>query len=127
MRKAIAIALVASFALVLVPAGIAAAGTSDVVRRGSCGGNSEWKLKLSPQNGGIEAEFEVDQNVTGDRWRVRIRHDGDLAFGGVRRTHGDSGSFDVRIVENDNAGSDRFRARATNLSTGEVCVGTATF
>jgi hypothetical protein len=124
MRRIIAAALVGSLALV-VPAGVAVAGDNDVIQEGSCSGSSDWKLKLSPEDGGIEAEFEVDQNVAGDRWRVRIRHDGDLAFRGTRTTGGASGSFEVRIVENDNAGTDNFRARARNLSTGEVCVGTA--
>ena len=67
----------------------------------------------------------MDQNVTGDRWRVL--HEGDLVFGGIRTTGGASGSFDVRIVENDTSGTDVFRARARNLSTDEVCVGRATF
>ena len=126
MKKRIAVmaALVASLAFVL-PAGVAVAGDNDVIQEGSCSGSSDWKLKLSPEDGGIEAEFEVDQNVSGDRWRVRIRHDGDLAFRGTRTTGGASGSFEVRIVENDNSGRDAFRARARNVSTGEVCVGTA--
>ncbi len=128
MRKMMVIALASSIALV-APATIALAqgggGGNDVVERGSCSGNSEWKLKLSPDNSGIEAEFEVDQNVSGDRWRVTIRHDGDVAFRGRRTTGGASGSFDVRIVENDHSGTDAFRARARNVSTGEVCVGTA--
>jgi hypothetical protein len=124
MKRIIAAALAGSLALV-VPAGVAVAGDNDVIQEGSCGGSSDWKLKLSPEDGGIEAEFEVDQNVSGDRWRVRIRHDGDLAFRGTRTTGGASGSFEVRIVENDNAGTDNFRARARNLSTGEVCIGTA--
>ena len=72
-------------------------------------------------------EFEVDQNVTGDRWRVGIRHDGDLVFRGTRITRGASGSFEVRIVEGDDAGVDNFRSKARNLSTGEVCVGRASF
>jgi hypothetical protein len=107
--------------------GVALAGDDDVIESGSCGGSSDWKLKLSPEDGGIEVEYEVDQNVSGDRWRVRIRHDGALVFTGTRTTHGASGSFEVRIVENDAAGSDGFKARANNLSTGEVCVGRATF
>ena len=129
MRKTIAVALTAALTLV-APAGIAMArgggggGNGDVVTRGSCSGNSEWKLKLSPEDGSIEGEFEVDQNVSGDRWRVTIRHDGDVAFRGTRTTQGASGSFTVRVVENDNAGTDAFRARARNVSTGEVCVGT---
>jgi hypothetical protein len=125
MRKAIAVALVAAFALA-VPA-VAAAGDRDVIREGSCSGRSDWKLKLSPENGRIEVEFEVDQNVVGDDWRIRIRHDGELAFRGTRTTRGASGSFEVRIVEPNNAGTDNFRARARNLSTGEVCVGAASF
>lgn len=126
MKKAIALALTAAFVLV-VPAQLAMAGQNDVIERGSCSDSSEWKLKLSSENGGIEAEFEVDQNVSGDRWRVKIRHDGDVAFRGTRVTRGASGSFDVRIVESDGAGTDRFTAKARNTSTGEVCVGRASF
>ena len=126
MKKAIASVLVTAFVL-MVPAGIASAGQNDVIREGSCGGASDWKLKVSPEDGRLEVEFEIDQNVTGDRWRVRIRHDGDLAFRGTRTTRGASGSFEVRIVESDRSGSDVFRARARNLSTDEVCVGRATF
>ncbi len=126
MKKGIVLALVTAFVL-LAPAGIATAGQNDVIRRGSCSDASDWKLKVSPDNGGLEVEFEVDQNVSGDRWQVRIRHDGDVAFRGTRTTGGASGSFSVRIVENDQAGSDVFRARARNLSTDEVCVGGATF
>jgi hypothetical protein len=126
MKKRIVFALVTTFVL-LVPAGIAAAGENDVIREGSCTDASNWKLKVSPEDGRLEVEFEVDQNVSGDRWRVRIRHDGDLAFRGIRTTRGASGSFEARIVENDTAGTDAFRARARNLSTDEVCVGRATF
>ena len=126
MKKRIVFALVTAFVL-LVPAGIASAGQNDVIREGSCAGASDWKLKVSPENGRLQVEFEVDQNVSGDRWRVRIRHDGDLAFRGIRTTRGASGSFEVRILENDTTGPDAFRARARNLSTDEVCVGGATF
>ena len=126
MRKAIMLALATSLALA-VPAGVAVAGDRDVIQEGRCGASSDWKLKLSPEDGRIEVEFEVDQNVSGDRWRVKIRHDGDRVFRGTRTTGGASGSFEVRIVEDDRAGADTFRARARNLSTGEVCRGRATF
>jgi hypothetical protein len=126
MTRGMVLALMTSLALA-IPAGLAAAGQNDVIERGSCSGSSDWKLKLSPENGRIEVEFEVDQNVVGDEWRVRIRHNGERVFRGTRTTRGASGSFEVRIVEDDLAGSDRFRARARNLSTDEVCVGTARF
>jgi hypothetical protein len=126
MKRFLAVALVASLAIAL-PAGLALAGDRDVIEEGSCSGSTDWKLKLSLEDGGLEVEFEVDQNVVGDRWRVKIRHDGDLAFRGTRTTGGASGSFEVRIVENDGPGTDAFRARARNVSTGEVCVGAASF
>ena len=126
MKKGIALALATSLALA-VPAGVATAGDRDVIREGPCSASSDWKLKLSPEDGRIEVEFEVDQNVVGDRWRVKILHDGDRVFAGIRTTRGESGSFELRIVENDRAGSDAFRARARHLSTDEVCRGSATF
>jgi hypothetical protein len=125
MRKAVAVSLVALFVLA-VPA-VASAGDRDVIREGPCSGRSDWKLKLSPEDGRIEVEFEVDQNVVGDEWRVRIRHDREIAFRGTRTTRGASGSFELRIVEPNNAGADSFRARARNLSTDEVCAGSASF
>ena len=104
---------------------LASAGGGDVIRRGSCSARSDWKLKLSPQDGGIEVEFEVDSNVNGQAWRVRIKQDGNRIFSGRRVSRAPSGSFEVRRVTGDSAGTDHFRARATNLATGEVCVGAA--
>ena len=97
----------------------------DVIRRGACSGASDWKLKLSEEDGRIEVEFEVDQNRVGDTWRVRIRHDDDLVFAGARTTKAPSGSFEVELLQRNRAGDDVFRARAVNLRTGEVCGGRA--
>ena len=128
MSKWIASAVVAALTVgVLAVAPAAQAKDGDVIERGSCSGSSDWKLKLSPDNGRIEVEFQVDQNVIGDVWRVRIRHDGELAFRGKKTTGGASGSFTVRTVEDDLAGADRFVGKARNLSTDEVCKGVATF
>jgi hypothetical protein len=128
MRSRIVVMVLAALTVVgLVAAPAAQAKEGDVITRGSCSGSSDWKLKLSPEDGRIEAEFEVDQNRSGDRWRVRIVHDGDLAFGGTRTTGGASGSFEVRIVEPNASGTDTFVGRARNTSTGEVCRGTASF
>ena len=126
MRKMTAIVLMtaAVFALAVVPA---AANEDDVIQRGSCSGRTDWKLKASPEDGGIEVEFEVDQNVVGDDWRVRIYQDGERIFSGVRTTRGASGSFEVEIVADDGAGTDRFVGRARNLSTDETCRGSVSF
>jgi hypothetical protein len=104
-----------------------AAKEGDVIRRGSCGGRSDWKLKLSPENGRIEVEFEVDQNRVGRRWRVVMRRDGNRFFRGVRRTTAPSGSFEVRQVVRNGPGRDRIVARARSLGSGERCRGVAVF
>lgn len=126
MRKATRLLSIATIGLVLLAAPVPAfAGGRDVERRGSCSGRSDWKLKLSPEDGGIEVEFEVDQNVVGDEWRVVIRQNGDVLKRGRRTTQGPSGSFEFRAVGDNTAGTDRFKARAVNLSTDETCVGRA--
>jgi hypothetical protein len=103
----------------------ALAKDGDVIRRGACSAASDWKLKLSEENGRIEVEYEVDQNRVGDTWRVRIRHNGDLVFAGKRITKAPSGSFTVRLLQRNRSGDDVFRGRAVNLRTGEVCGGRA--
>ena len=128
MKGRIAMAALSALTLaVLVGAPAAQAGNNDVIERGGCSDNSDWKLKISPEDGRLEVEFEVDQNVVGDDWRVRILHNGDVVFRGLRTTRGTSGSFTVRIVEDDLAGTDRFVGKARNVSTDELCRGAASF
>jgi hypothetical protein len=128
MKKLISIGLAGMIAAgMLAVAPVASARDGDVIRTGSCSGQSDWKLKLSPENGRIEVEFEVDQNVIGDTWRVVLRHNGTRFFRGTRTTTAPSGSFEVRRVVDNLPGDDVITARATNLSTGETCQATATF
>jgi hypothetical protein len=127
MRTLVTLGLTALVAaLVLVAAAPAAAGDDDVIRRGACTGASDWKLKVGPDDGKIETEFEVDQNVNGQQWRVVLRRDGSRFFKGVRTTHAPSGSFEVNRRTKNTAGSNRIVARAVNLSSGEICRGAAT-
>jgi len=114
-------------ALVLTVAGgmPATAKDGDVIRRGACSGSSVWKMKLSPDNGRIEVEYEVDTNKIGQTWSVRLFHNGTRIFAGRRVTKAPSGSFTVRVLANNAAGTDSFRARASNAATGEVCGGGA--
>jgi hypothetical protein len=118
-------ALAGTIALTIAGAAPAVAGDRDVIREGACSGGSDWKLKLSPEDGRLEVEFEVDSNVVGQTWRVRLFQNGSRFFAGTRQTTGPSGSFELRRVVDNTAGTDSFRARAVNAATGEVCVGTA--
>ena len=128
MHKGIKAAIATLGIVGLVGIGPAAtAKDGDVIRTGSCSGASDWKLKLSPENGKIEVEFEVDQNKVGDTWKVRVLQNGDRIFRARKVTQGASGSFEVRTVAPNTAGVDTFRAFARNLSTDETCSARATF
>jgi hypothetical protein len=113
-------------ALLALPAGVAAK-QGDVIRTGNCSNNSDWKLKLSPENGQIEVEFEVDTPRIGQTWNVTLKKNGTAFFQGMRTTKAPSGSFTVRRVVSNPAGTDDFVGRAVNQTTGEVCRGTASF
>lgn len=126
IKRILGVALAGALALTVAGAMPASAkGNGDVERRGSCSSGTEWKLKLSPEDGGIEVEYEVDSNQNGERWRVKIVQDGDRIFRGTRVTQGPSGSFEVRVVTSDGAGTDNFLAKAKNPATGETCRGSA--
>jgi hypothetical protein len=92
---------------------------------GSCTDGSTAKLKVKPDDGRLEVEFEVDQNRNGVRWDVRIRRDGTLVVDRSATTHAPSGSFSVEKKIGNPAGSDRITARATSPS-GEVCTASLT-
>ncbi len=105
----------------------ASAKDGDIIRQGSCTARSDWKLKLSPENGRIEVEFEVDQNRNGQKWRVQMKRNGNSFWRGTRTTQPPSGSFEVRRLTRNGAGADRIVVRARNVNSGEVCRGVATF
>lgn len=117
-------ALMTASLLGAVPAA-SAKGGDGVRKSGSCSMRSDWKLKLSKDDGRIETEFEVDQNKSGQVWRVVLRHNGNVFFTGKRTTRPPSGSFEVRKFANNAAGIDHIRAKARNLKSGERCVGRA--
>ena len=122
LRIALA-ALVAAGALAVAPAALAKDG--DIIRRGGCAGASDWKLKLSREDGKIEVEFEVDQNKNGHEWRVTLKKDGNRFFRGIRTTQAPSGSFEVERRTDNGSGDEHIVARARNLATDEVCRGAA--
>lgn len=99
----------------------ASGGGEKVVTEGACSGASAWKLQLSPENGRLEVELEVDQNVIGDTWKVVLKDNGTVFFQGQAVTQGPSGSFEVRKLTADRVGTDNVVGLAKNLSTGETC------
>jgi hypothetical protein len=120
--SALLAALLAALSLGAVPA---LAKDGDVLVRGRCTAASTAKLKLSPENGRIEVEFEVDQNRNGVRWNVVLTRNGVRVASLSRVTRGPSGSFAARRVLANRPGNDVIRATATR--NGERCSARATF
>jgi hypothetical protein len=114
-----------AIATIAVPPAAALAKDGDVRRQGECTGSSTSKIKLSPDDGRIETEFEVDQNRNGVRWKVTIRRNGKRALSTHATTRGPSGSFSVERRLADGSGADTFVARAVSPS-GETCTARAT-
>jgi len=126
-RAAILVAgVLAAGMLTLTPLGVAAKD-GDIIANGSCTASTDWKLKLSEEDGRIEVEFEVDQNRNGKAWTVKLKRNGYAFWTGQQTTQPPSGSFEVRRVISNNAGLDQIVARAEHPGSGEVCRGTATF
>ena len=115
--------LVAVLGATLVLAAAATAKDGDVLRAGTCTQASTSKLKLGPEDGGIEVEFEVDQNRNGVRWKVVVVRNGSVVASRTRVTRGPSGSFELELVTRNVSGTDRFVARATRA--GETCTARA--
>jgi hypothetical protein len=117
---ALAVATTALTALTASPA--LAQGGDDTRARGTCSKGSTWQLKAGPENGRLEVELEVDSNRVGQTWSWSLTDNGTAVASGTARTVAPSGSFEVRRLVADRAGTDALRARATNAATGEVCL-----
>jgi len=125
MKKTPAIAaLILAATLPVLGAVPAQAGDDDreVIRHGSCSGTTDWKMKAKADDGRIEVETEIDSNRNGQTWKWTMRHDRAVAAQGRSTTAGRSGSFEVERKTGNGTGTDAFRFRAVNSTSGEVCV-----
>lgn len=101
-------------------------GAAAVRATGTCSLSSTAKLKLSPQNGKVEAEFEVDENRNGSKWGVTMKRNGSRVLSRSATTIRPSGSFEVRAVIAAGTPRTTVTAVARRAKTGEICRATAT-
>lgn len=127
-RPAVPTTLLAAVAALLLAAGPADARRGgdgrDVRTAASCSGSAAGKLKLSTEDGGIEAEFELEHAHRGSTWRITVVQEGRV----VRRTTARAsslGRFARRFVLRDLAGADRVGVRA-QATDGSSCRAAAT-
>lgn len=125
MRIALGIAVVAAVAGVSV-AGPASAKDDrrEVEMRGDCSQRTDWKLEAKERDGGLEVEFEVDSNRSGQRWHYSVAADGSTFATGRTRTRAPSGSFAVERRISGSPSTRSITARAQRNATGEVCLAT---
>src|SRR5262245_54596941 len=74
--RVLSIVLAAATTIGVLGAGTAHARDGDVVMRGDCTARSDWKLKASPRDTRIKAEFEVGSHIPGQVWNVMLAHNG---------------------------------------------------
>lgn len=75
IRRIVLIGLLAVVSLGVTAAPVGA-NSGDVITRGHSSGASVWKLKLSREDGRLETEFEVDQNINNRLWNVSMYQNG---------------------------------------------------
>jgi hypothetical protein len=99
---------------------------ADVRVAGTCTLSSSAKIKLSPEDGRVEVEFEVDENRVGKRWGVVLKRNGKVVRSRSAVTRAPSGSFEVRAVIAHGSPRTKVTAVGRRAATGEVCRATAT-
>jgi hypothetical protein len=124
MNKILASVAVGALMAIAVP-GVASAKGGGTTVKGKCTASSSSKLKVKADNSRIETEFEVDQNVVGAQWKVSISDNGTVVARANATTTAPSGSFTVRRLIPNRAGTDKVTASAKNTATGETCSATA--
>jgi hypothetical protein len=125
MKKIFATAAVGALMAIAVPGVASAKGGNGVTVKGKCTASSASKLKVKADGVRIETDFEVDQNVVGAHWTVSIKDNGIVVARANATTTAPSGSFTVRRLIPNRAGTDTVTASARNAATGETCSATA--
>ena len=105
--------------IVAAPAG---AKAGDVVVKSRCSLGAKAKLKVAPRasNQRTQLEFEVDSNVNGQFWNVRITDKGATVLSAVKVTRAPSGSFSSR-TRVPGASGHAILATARDRASGQTC------
>lgn len=120
-----AITLWLTIALGLMSPPTVFAGHNSVVRHGTCTGRSQWKLAVHKVEGGnLHVRLDVEDGRAGQKWHVFLSDNGTGFYAGSRIS-GSGGRFHVSERTANARRTDRIRAAANNVTTGEICAGRA--
>ena len=123
MNKRLLTPVAALATALAIPAfALGSGGGGDVRNAGKCDGSSTSKIKVKPDDGRLEDEFEVDQNKNAVKWNVKLKDNDDVVFRGTETTQAPSGSFSLEKRIDDRAGTDHVVGIGRNPNSGERCV-----
>ena len=86
---------------------VAAPASADVERRGTCAG-ATFELNVDRERGGFEVDADLDRARPGSRWRVTLRHDGEVVTSKVHTADAE-GDIDIDRWRRNTAGTDTFK------------------
>ncbi len=121
MKRTIGVLAAGAAAVAVAIPGTATASDDDIRAAGQCTGGTTSKIKVKPDDGRLEVEFEVDQNRTGDRWKVKLKDNGHIVFKGSATARRSSGSFEIERKIPNRSGTDSITGAARNTDGGERC------
>lgn len=113
--SAIAVALTVPLLWAAGPAAASGGGRA-VTSAGTCSQHGTFKLVAKHDDGAIEIEYDVDTNVAGQRFTVRLTDNGGLVAKRRIATGRTRGSFTVTKRTANRAGIDTVRAHAVSGS-----------
>jgi hypothetical protein len=130
MRRTLSLLVVAALSTVILaavgPAAIAAT-KAPVVKAGHCSGLATWKLTLTrgqgPANNKVEADSELFRLANGQRWKSTFKDNG-VVFGTSTTTAVGHETSSTRLSATH--GTNKITVRSVNLTTGQVCMASAT-
>jgi hypothetical protein len=100
-------ALLATAAAGTVLVATPASADADVERTGTCAG-ARYELNVDRERGGFEVDADLDRARPGSRWRVTLRHDGEVVTSKIHTADAE-GDIDVDTWRRNTAGTDTFR------------------
>jgi hypothetical protein len=111
--------------LALVAQGPASADS--LTRRGSCSGQSDWKLVVRQETANtLRVRFDIEGGESGQTWQLFLSDNGHGIYA-RNKVSGSDGEVRARTITADRPGTDRIAASGVNLSTGESCNGSLAF
>ena len=122
-RRLVAIVAIVAAAAALASVSAGAAALADGVA--SRGLVYRCLLETTREGDEITVTLRVRTNGPRDDWRLRLFHDGELTFKGLRRTNS-VGNLRVIRGEANLPGRDGFEAKARHLDSGTLCTVDAT-